>query len=1297
MKNAPLAARSPSTFGVWRISIFSALALGLAGCATERTHPSPVTQTDRSLTIETSALTTGTPAYCAGLNMLANDHAAAKLDLPVLMLTKIKEIGKTDNQGVCLMAPDDRNKIMAVYRSSFKNPDRKQFKAPAREFMQLWDAGDDGKQPNATMVLAAENARLDLLAQGPLYNRKGSIEAAQNQAAGINSAQWNFIGPGNVGGRVRSILIDPRNPNRLLVGAASGGIWLSNNAGQSFAAVQDFMGNLAIGSMAFDPNNPNIVYAGTGESFAGLYGIGMFKSVDSGITWNFLPATTTDISLNANGDDWGSTNRIAVSRADSSLVLAGTSKSSNLTQGALMRSADAGASWTKVGSFLTLDVKFDPNNANNVLAAGEDGAVYLSTNSGISWTRIGPLISTTTGRSGTARVEIAWATNVADLVYISLDNNKGEIWKSTDGGQTWAIVSNPKHLSDQGDYANTIWVSPVDSNHIVVGGLDLYQSQDAGVNFSKISTWQSAGGGLPQPHADHHVIVAAPDFSLNNPVVYFGNDGGVYRSNNIFSATSSGTSSWVNLNNNLGITQFYGGAGSRAAGGKIIGGTQDNGTLILNANTNWDRFAGGDGGFSAVDPVDDSTLYGEYVYASIHRTVNLTSRQYICNGITEALKDSSNITYCGATNADTAQANFIAPFILDLNNRDRMLVGANSLWVSNNVRASTPTWAAIKPPVPLSTQSRHYLNAIAVQSGNANVIWVGHNGSNSSSNPTQIYRTSDGLSASPTWQLMTKPGMPSSTVNRITIDQSNPNRVWVAYSGLLPNRLWQTIDGGNTWTNISGNLPSVTLHDIKRHPTRANWLYVGAANGVYTSEDGGATWSTRNDGPASVRVRELFWYDANTLIAATYGRGMFTFSLTADITLSASQVGSGSGLVASNPIGVNCGTTCTAIFASGTVVNLTATPNAGSIFAGWSGACSGTGSCQVTLNANATVTAKFTSQTPIALSKRGGIDLDGNGRSAIILRSATAQMQAGRLVNNQFSFSNLIDPGASYRLVGIADFDGNGKSDLAFQNPTQLDVNGRSSVFTWKDFLPSNVQALRLVKPVWDVQAVGDLDGDGLGDLVWRYVVSASPDTGVSYIWFTDGSTVAQVRKRGGAPLDWTLLGAMDLNNDGAADMIYISPAGQIRALMATPSRTCANLLVGAVPAGFTALKFADFTGNSRGDILLRNGSTGEIQLMSLNAFGLALPLYAGAPDDQNASCTSSTLTVPTSTISLLPTDPAWQFYASGDFNGDGITDIVWLRPDGSLTVWLMNTNATAPTVISNAGTAPVGYNVFQR
>jgi len=329
----------------------------------------------------------------------------------------------------------------------------------------------------------------------------------------------------------------------------------------------------------------------------------------------------------------------------------------------------------------------------------------------------------------------------------------------------------------------------------------------------------------------------------------------------------------------------------------------------------------------------------------------------------------------------------------------------------------------------------------------------------------------------------------------------------------------------------------------------------------------------------------------------------------------------------------------------------------------------------------------------LQLSRRGGIDVDGNGKSAILVRSASAQLQAGRFVNNQFQFTAVSDPGPSFRLVGVGDFFNSGRSDLAFQNMSQGTFG---DIKIWRGFSSANEVFWRQVKQVWDVQAGGDLDGDGFGDLVWRYVVTESPDTGVSYIWFTNGSAVTQVRKRGGAPLNWTLLGAADLNGDGAGDMVYVSPANQARALMATPNRTCANVLIGNIPSNLTALKLADFTGNGRGDILMRDSGAGLVSLMSLDATSLSLPPYTGAADDQNASCTGSSLQVISTTLPLITADSSWQFYASGDFNGDGIMDVVWKRPDGTLTLWLMNRNGAMPTVIGNAGASPAGFAPMQ-
>ena len=326
------------------------------------------------------------------------------------------------------------------------------------------------------------------------------------------------------------------------------------------------------------------------------------------------------------------------------------------------------------------------------------------------------------------------------------------------------------------------------------------------------------------------------------------------------------------------------------------------------------------------------------------------------------------------------------------------------------------------------------------------------------------------------------------------------------------------------------------------------------------------------------------------------------------------------------------------------------------------------------------------------------IDIDGNGKHEILIRAdtvsaAAGQLQIGRLFNNTFQFSAQADPGPNFRLIGVADFDGNGKADLVFQNTTQGD---KGDVVFWYDFLPTKQRIVRQLRTVWDVQAVGDLDGDGLADLAWRFMAPDPRDTGVSYIWFTHSTEVPQVRKRGGAPLDWKLLGAADLNSDGAADMIYLSPDGAIRALMATAGRTCANFSAGVIPAGYSALKLADFTGRGRGDILLRNTTTGEMKLISLNANGLALPPSLVNPDDPNVACTASDLVVATTTFSLPVVDQDWKFYAAGDFNGDGIYDIVWQRPNRTLTLWLMNANGAAPTVVDNAGTAPAGFTPVQ-
>lgn len=754
------------------------------------------------------------------------------------------------------LAPDAAPVALMDLGSKFRVHDREKGKrgmAVMNARYQLETEADENGPPSAAQIFRAHEEREALV-------RKTSGVMDQLKSAGLNPSQWQEIGPGNVAGRVRALAFDPSNPRRLLAGTASGGIWISTDVGASWRPNHDFLPNLSITTIVFDPADPRTVYLGTGEASAGLVGVGAFKSADGGATWSLLPQTNVD-----NNTDWRFVNRLAIHPRQTSLLLAGVT-SGSLASGGIYRSTDGGASWTKVFTGKVLDIAFEPGNPENALAGLDDGYIAFSRDGGATWTRTAALVPTPSGRGNTARIEIAFAPSQPGLAYASVDNEKGEVWRSNDSGGTWEKTAAPKQLGNQGDYDNAIWVDPLDHNHVIVAGLDIYQSFDGGVVFNKVSDWTLAPDS---PHADHHALVSPPDYGPNNPVLLNGNDGGVYKAANVRAVSLVGVG-WSNANNGLAVTQFYSGAGRTAAGGRVIGGTQDNGSLLLSQGQ-WRAWRGADGGMVAVDPQNDQLIYGEIYYLAIFRSLNGgSSAQYICTGITEAYKPDSGTGQCGANT--TQKANFIAPFVLDPNNPARMLAGANSLWVTDNLRTfAQPTWRTIKPPSPATD---NFINAISVHEGNGNVIWAGHNNG-------EVYRTLDGLSMAPTWTRVGQGILPARRVQRIMVDKDNPNRVIVAVTGFVSNNLWQTLDGGETWSSITGNLPAAPIFDIKRHARNGQWLYAATSVGVFTSENGGASWSTTNEGPANIRVRELFWLDDSTLGAATYGRGMFKVTVAA--------------------------------------------------------------------------------------------------------------------------------------------------------------------------------------------------------------------------------------------------------------------------------------------------------------------------------------------------------------------------------------------------------------------------------
>jgi hypothetical protein len=891
-------------------------------------------------------------------------EVARKLSVPVETVRRVKARYGLGNAELARLTPAELRRLLAPAGTVLARDDPE---GRARYLRRRQET--NGKPPPPDARLKALRQLQDLRSKLPPGAHVAGLPAGPKvdphrlafREAGLKQGQapdrWLSLGPDFVGGRTRALLFhtDPQGKHTLFAGAVAGGVWKYSEEGHAWSPVDDFLANLAVTCLAQD--GANTLYAGTGEGLylvGAVFGAGIFRSTDGGASWEKQPIPGSE--------RFYFTNRLAVSKDGNTLLVAGGRAGEGW---ALFRSTDPEKkTWAPVRKGFFGDVKFDPTDPLKAVAGGsyyrdqdhwvldQAGKGYYSTDGGESWT---PAEFEGLDKLQRGRVELAYALKDPKFVYAAVQVGAGdngpwssELWFSDNGGKSYkrrackdSETGKPAYWlgqeyangsrDSQGDYANTVWAN--DDQLVVVGGLDLWRSDDGGETLRRISqrrawSWDAERTwGLPHPetsvHADQHVIIAPPDFSKDqNPAVYVGCDGGIFLTEDIKGAgadTPRHTAGWKPRNGGYQTLQFYR-AATHPQSSLVLGGAQDNSTFLGGfvgfqpnsegtgrwAIKSWSRVSiAGDGGYCAIDPHDLTTMYVEAPYLQLLR---LSHKKHPRTGNVADLEDPlSGQAYVDRTGpkdelADKpakkpfliedagGRASFIAPFLLDPNDAksETLLAGGWRLWRTRDAKTEVtadkgPTWQPIKDGELVTGQDgKKYptvISAIAVTRDNPGVIWVGDDYG-------QVFKTAEGTLDKPTWTRVGASSLPTGRgCSCVVLDPRHPGRAYVTYEGWSGKNVWRTNDDGQTWDPLPiqsaapGSQPLVApVNTLTIHPDDSDWLYVGTEVGVFGRDERTQSWSPTNEGPANCRVNDLVWID-HWLVAATHARGMFAIEL----------------------------------------------------------------------------------------------------------------------------------------------------------------------------------------------------------------------------------------------------------------------------------------------------------------------------------------------------------------------------------------------------------------------------------
>jgi photosystem II stability/assembly factor-like uncharacterized protein len=663
-------------------------------------------------------------------------------------------------------------------------------------------------------------------------------------AAQPGTAQWESVGPGNVGGRMTSVVCDPLNPDQIVAGAAGGGIWKSVDGGKNWRGMWHKQPTLNIGSLAIDPSNPSTIYCGTGEAnlSADSYpGVGIFRSIDAGENWQLLAGAEANGIPTRIGT-------IAVDPFDARHIRLGgvTHEAGNTGIDGMFVSHDAGTTWTRddivvAGNYRCHSMLFHPTQPKLLFATlsarGVKSGIWRSVDGGVSWSQL------TAGLPAPElmqRTAIAFAPSDPKIMYaISAAPNERVlgVYRSDNGGTSWTNIAGA-HFSKEGQmsYGNAIAVHPTDAQRVLCGGVDLHLTKDGGKTWRQVTKWDADRGESNYAHADHHCLlmpVARPG------LVYDMNDGGM-------DASSDGGETWTNRSNGLAVTMFYDVDVGQSNGRVFGGGCQDNGTnLTLNgAADSFQEVSGGDGGWLIIDPASNDHLYTTAQNMFVWRHRGPGPWKVVSPPATKAESDSV----------------WMAFLEIDPKDRKKVVLGGLRVWRTVD---DGDTWEGVSEILDGSP-----ISAIDISAADPRFIYVGtENGG--------FFRSRDG---GDTWTPnLSSSTLPGYVITRIYSKPTDRKVVYLVTGNFGTSHAYKSIDGGDSWVDIDrGRLPDVPHHSVAIPAARPQTVFICNDAGVFVSDNEGGDWRNLTRNLPNVQIVDIVYHEADkTLTAATYGRSIW--------------------------------------------------------------------------------------------------------------------------------------------------------------------------------------------------------------------------------------------------------------------------------------------------------------------------------------------------------------------------------------------------------------------------------------